>query len=87
MNFFNCNPKVKVLSCDSGVCIFFFSPRLGISFSFLIREIFLLRYFNYKPSFKLRWCCDRDLFGSQILVITGGFKLQISCIGSSFQTH
>ena len=22
------------------------------------------RYFNFEPSFKLRWCCARELFGS-----------------------
>ena len=33
------------------------------------------RYFNFKPSFKLRWCRARDLLGSQIPVTTGGFEL------------
>ena len=42
----------------------------------------MLRYFNFEPSFKLRWCRARDLFGSQIPVTTGGFELQISCIQS-----
>ena len=32
--------------------------------------IFALRYFNFEPSFKLRWCRARDLFGSQIPVTT-----------------
>ena len=31
----------------------------------------------------LRWCRVQDLFGSQILVTTGVFELQISCIRSS----
>ena len=39
----------------------------------------VLRYFNFQPSFKLRWCGAQDLFGSQIPVATGGFKLLISC--------
>ena len=46
----------------------------------------LLRYFNFEPSFKLRWCHARDLFGSQIPVTTGGFELRISCIRSSYLT-
>ena len=29
---------------------------------------------------KLRWCCARDLFGSQISVTKGGFELRISCM-------
>ena len=36
---------------------------------------------------KLWWCRARDLFESQILVATGGFELQISCIKSSYLTH
>ena len=44
---------------------------------------FILIYFNFESSFKLRWCRALDLLGSQILVITGGFELQISCIQSS----
>ena len=47
----------------------------------------MLRYLNFKPSFKLPWCRTQDLFGSQIPVTTGGFQLQISCIGSSYLTH
>ena len=47
----------------------------------------LLRNFNFEPSFKLRWCRARDLFRSQILMTTGGLKLQISCIRSSYLTH
>ena len=42
-----------------------------------------LRYFNFEPSLKLRWCRAPDLFGSQISVTTGGFELRISCIQSS----
>ena len=48
--------------------------------------IFLLKYFNFEPSFKLRWCCAQELFGSQIPVTTG-FQLRISCIQSSYLTH
>ena len=47
----------------------------------------MLRYFNFEPSFKLRWCRARDLFGSQIPVTTGGFELRISCIQSSYLTY
>ena len=35
----------------------------------------------------LQWCCARDLFGSQIPVTTGGFKLRISCIQSRYLTQ
>ena len=35
----------------------------------------MLRYFNFEPSLKLRWCRARDLFGSQVPVTTGGFEL------------
>ena len=41
-----------------------------------------LRYFNFEPTFKLRWCRARDLLGSQIPVTTGGFELRISGIQS-----
>ena len=48
---------------------------------------FMLRYVNFEPSFKLRWCRARDLFGSQIPVTAGGFELRISCIQSRYLTH
>ena len=35
----------------------------------------------------MRWCRAQDLFGSQIPVNTGGFKLRISCIRSRYLTH
>ena len=38
-------------------------------------DVVILRYFNFEPSFKLRWCCAQDLFGSQMPVTTGGFEL------------
>ena len=44
----------------------------------------MLRYFNFEPSFKLRWYRARDSFGSQIPVVTLGFELRISCIRSSY---
>ena len=52
----------------------------------------LLRYFNFEPSFKLRWYRARDLFASQIPVTTGGggregFQLQISCMQCSYLTY
>ena len=47
----------------------------------------MLRYFNFEPSFKLRWCRARDLSESQIAVTTGGFELRISWIRSSYLTH
>ena len=40
----------------------------------------MLRYFNFEPSFKLRWCRAEDLFRSQISVTTGGFEMRISYI-------
>ena len=33
---------------------------------------------------KLRWCCARDLFGSQIPVTTGGFQVPFSCRQSGY---
>ena len=33
-----------------------------------------LRYFNFEPSFKLRWSCAGDLFGSSIPVTTEGLN-------------
>ena len=50
-------------------------------------QFFILRYFNFEPSFKLRWYCARDLFVSQIPVNTGGFELRISFIRSSYLTQ
>ena len=35
---------------------------------------FLLRHFNFEPSFKLRWCRTRDLLGLQIQVTAGGMN-------------
>ena len=52
-------------------------------------SIFVERYFihfNFEPSFKLRWCRARDVFGSQVPVTTGGFELRISCIQSQVPT-
>ena len=43
-----------------------------------INKIHKLRYFNFEPCFKSRWCRARDLFGSQIPVATGGFELRRS---------
>ena len=48
-----------------------------------------LRYFNFEPSFKLRWRHARDLFGSQIPVSTWGFELlgnYFVCKGFAVQT-
>ena len=47
----------------------------------------MLRYFNFVPSLKLRWCRTRDLFRSKIPVTEGEFELRISCIQSSYLTH
>ena len=38
-------------------------------------NLLLSSNFNFQPSFKLQWCCARDLFGSQIPVTTEGFEL------------
>ena len=49
----------------------------------------MLRYFNFDPSFKLRWCLARDLFGTQILVTTGEsaksreLRSNVGCVGAS----
>ena len=40
----------------------------------------MLSYLNFKPNFKLRLCRARELLVSQLLVTTGVFELQISCI-------
>ena len=47
----------------------------------------MLRYFNFKLSFKLRWFRPRDLFGSQISVTTEWFEFRIFYIQSSYLTH
>ena len=36
----------------------------------------MLRYFNFKPSSKLRWCRALDLFLSQIPVTRGGLNCE-----------
>ena len=43
-----------------------------------------LRYFNFDPSFELRWCRAQYLFGLEIPVTRGGFELRISCIRNSY---
>ena len=35
----------------------------------------MLRYFNFEPRFKLRWCRAQDLFELQIAMTTGEFEL------------
>ena len=53
--------------------------------SFLLPCIlFRLWYFNFEPSFKLRWCRAQDLFGLQTPVATGGFVLVITCLREKF---
>ena len=47
----------------------------------------MLRYLSFESNFKLRECCIRDLFGSQIPLTTGRIELRISCIRSSYLTH
>ena len=37
----------------------------------------MLKHFDFEPSFQMRWCRARDLFGSQIPVATGRFELRI----------
>lgn len=44
----------------------------------------MLRYFDFKPSFKLRCCRARDLFKPQIPVATGGFEMRIPWTQSSY---
>ena len=39
-------------------------------------SIIKLRYFNFEPSLKLRWCRVRDFDGSKIQVTTGEFGLR-----------
>ena len=40
----------------------------------------MLRYLNFEPHFKLRWCRAQELFESQLPVTAGEFELHISCI-------
>ena len=67
--------------CEWSVCCVCLFKMLSLL------QWFMLKYFNSESSFKLRWCCARDLSGSQISVTTGGSELQISCIRSSYLTH
>ena len=53
----------------------------------VINSYFILRYFNFEPSFKLRWCRARDSLGLQIPVTAGGFEQRISCIRCFYLTH
>ena len=55
--------------------------------SFNLFQYIFLKYFNFEPSFKLRWCHNRYLFVSQIPVTTRGSELRISCIWSSYLTQ
>ena len=56
--------------------------------SFLLPCIlFRLWYFNFEPSFKLRWCRAQDLFGLQTPVATGGFVLVITCLREKFRIN
>ena len=59
--------------------------QMGVYFFNMIFD--QLRYFNFEPSFEVGCYCAWDLFGSQILVTTGGFELWISYIQSSHLTH
>ena len=88
-NFFLRKPsKLGSLSKNICMCTVCVSVCCVCLFKILsLLQWFMLKYFNSESSFKLRWCCARDLFGSQIPVTTGGFELQISCIRSSYLTH
>ena len=45
---------------------------LNIAFKVIFKKQFSnLRYFNFEPSFILRWYRARDLYESQIPMITG----------------
>ena len=72
---------------SSWVCITIVVPQGSILGSLFFAIYIKLRYFNFEPSFKLRWYRARDLLGSQIPVTTGGFELRISCTRSSYLTH
>ena len=67
------------------IALFVFSG--SIKTLFLIDRVNIYVEISFEPSFKLRWCCARDLLGSQIPVTTGGFEMQTSCIRSSYLTH
>ena len=47
----------------------------------------MLRYFNFEPSFKLRWYRAPDFLVSQIPVTIGEFEWRIFCIRSSYLTY
>ena len=61
--------------------------KISLTFSFIAVLNFMLRYFNFQSSFKLRRCLARDLLRLQIPVITRGFELRTSCIRCSYLTH
>ena len=69
-------------------CLVGFQISLIALFTFrsLVLHIEFHPNLNFKH-FILRWCCARHIFGSQIPVTTGGFKLRISCIRSSYLTY
>ena len=73
--------KSKRSFCKNNICclIFKFFPK-----RLVVNRSELLRYFNFEPGFKLRFCRTRDLLGSQIPVTTGGFELRIFCIKSRY---
>ena len=39
--------------------------QCNIKQKLFLQTNFMLRYFNFEPNFKLRWCLARHLFGSQ----------------------
>ena len=61
--------------------------QYDIKWKLFLQRNFILRYFNFEPSFRLRWCFAQFLFGSQIPLTSRGFKLRISCIQSIDLTH
>ena len=74
--------------CSRKLWSFYLKHRCSLSLkNKFLKYGIILRYFNFEPSFKLRWCRARDLPGSQIPVTTGGFELRIYCKRSSYLTH
>ena len=60
---------------------------ISIIFDCIPIELKLLTSRKFKKlSYKLRWCCARDLLRSQILLTTGGFQQQIFCIKRRYLT-
>ena len=76
---FNCKAKKKSLRITQ---IFLLELKI-----MNLKLFSILIYFNFRPSFKLRWRHARDLYGSQIPVTTRGFGMRTFCVRCTYVTH